>query len=392
MKRIIIATLLGMILLTSFVKADQVNMEINVNGTANLNITVDADDTELRQDVWGTETGSGPRDIILNDIQNVANNPPLGTEGVDVPQTIQTIDQICDDPGLQNYLKQMGSLPSQGFIDYVKALGYDDETHISLIWTICQDKYIEENEEKWSTDIEGVSRKGISNMIEGAIEWLLGLNLSPLKEEVEIGRSLDRYFASDRDTSYLLKRLNELTLRVEALENTMNEVASEAYCRGKLKVMLDYDLQGVKCNETTYFNHQYSPTGEEMIIGITPVDGEEEKPKIPEEIPIEDNETEVNESVLLSEQGSSTETQTTTTTIDIKKIIHLGLNLPVPKPIEDFIMNAAILMSSFTITTTFLGLGWPAIKGHVLFRTGTKKRTNHIKTKNTRRSLKRNKR
>jgi hypothetical protein len=172
----------------------------------------------------------------------------------------------------------------------------------------------------------------------------------------------------------------------------MNDVASDAYCKGKLKVMLDYGLQGVKCNDTTYFNHHYSPTGEEMIIGITPVNenGEGEKPKIPTEIPIENNETNDNESALLSGQSSSTESQTATTTIDIKKIIQFGLNLPVPKPIEDLIANSAVLISSFTITTAFLGMGWPSLKGHNLFRAGTKKRTSYLKTK-TRRSLKRNK-
>jgi hypothetical protein len=36
-------------LLSSLASADQVNMNISVNGTSNLNITIDADDTLARQ-------------------------------------------------------------------------------------------------------------------------------------------------------------------------------------------------------------------------------------------------------------------------------------------------------------------------------------------------------
>jgi hypothetical protein len=252
---------------------------------------------------------------------------------------------------------------------------------------MCLEEKISGNEEGWETDRVGISSERVVKLIRDAVLWLLGKNPDAMKDEKDIGTYLDSYFASDKDTRYLLDRVNKLDLRVEALENTMNDVASDAYCKGKLKVMLDYGLQGVKCNDTTYFNHHYSPTGEEMIIGITPVNenGEEEKPEIPEEIPTENNETEFNESALLSGQESSTESQTTTTTIDIKKIIQFGLNMQVPKPIEDLIANSAVLISSFTVTISFLTMGFPFLKGYHLRNTPTKERTNNlIKNKNIR--------
>ena len=388
MKNTIIVTLIGMILLASFVKADQVNMDISVNGTANLNITIDADDTEARQaiaetqqDIYGTTTGSGPKDMVLEEIKESGGNPITSTEGLD------TVDEICNDPYLQNYLKQMGTYPPEEFVEYVKGLGYDDESHITLVWSICQDKYIQENEGKWSADTD-FSFNSLSYTIHRAMDWLLGKNTDPSKDEIEVAQSIDSYCASDKDVNYLMRRVSDLQLRVEALEITIEKMNSTEYCQSKIEILEKYDLAAVKCGETTYHNHLVSPiTGESMILGITPAN-EETQTTTTTIQQTENNEPSIDENVLMSGQSINTNGQSTQN--NINKVIMSGLSLQVPKPIEDFIMNAAVLMSAFTITTAFLGLGWSSLKGHNLFRAGTKKRTSYLKTK-TRRSLKRNK-
>jgi len=278
MKKIILTALVGIIFLIPLVAADQVNMNISVNGTANLNITVDADDTELREDVWGTSSHSDPRDLVLDDISGLGSNPIEGTEG------LEDINQLCESPSLQQYFNTFGNIPPDGFVEYLKGMGYDDEAHINFIWTICQQKYISEHEKGWSEDTEGIEYENVADIIAGAINWLMGNNPFADDYEKEIGSSLDSYFASDNDVRYLMLRINDLQLRVEALENAIEEVAAEEHCEGKLKVLAKYGLKGVTCGDTTYLNHLQSPmTGEDVIFGITPVNGETQEPEETEE-------------------------------------------------------------------------------------------------------------
>jgi len=355
-KKIIISALLGMILLASFVKADQVNMDISVNGTANLNITVDADDTEARQaiaatqeDVYGTLTGSGPKDIILNEIANSGSGQGIQGEGT---QDIN-IDKICDDPYLMSFIKSMSSLPPQEFVDYVKALGYDDESHITLIWTICQDKYISENEGQWSTDRD-FDYNSLVHTIRYAMDWLLGLRNSATEDQKNIGTDLDRYFASDRDVYYLLRRVNDLQLRVEALENTIEEINETAYCQGKLEVLEKYGLPAVKCGETTYRNHIESPiTGESMILGITPANEEPTTNGNGLEEPVQEDG--YSESVLMSSENGNNEQ------VDDGKVITMGISQVIDP--KEFIMRATVFLSTFTITAILLRIGLPMYQG-----------------------------
>lgn len=375
-----------MVFIASFVKADQVNMDISVNGTANLNITVDADDTEAReaiaatqQDIYGTTTGSGPKDMVLEEIKNTGGNPITSTEG------LSSIDEICNDPYLQNYLKQMGQYPPEEFVEYVKGLGYDDESHITLIWSMCQDKYIQESEEQWSADTD-FSFNSLSYTIHRAMDWLLGKNTDPTKDEIEIAQSIDSYCASDKDVNYLMRRVSDLQLRVEALEITIEKMNSTEYCQSKIEILEKYDLAAVKCGETTYHNHLVSPiTGESMILGITPANEETQTTTTVEQT--EDSGTEFDENALMSGQSYNTNGQSTQN--NINKVIMSGLSLQVPKPIEDFIMNAAVLMSAFTITTAFLGIAWPSLKGHNLFKTSAKKTSYMKKRKIAHRTKKR---
>jgi hypothetical protein len=155
-KMIFVELILTFLVMASLAKADVVNMNISVNGTSNLNITVDADDTLARQmitqtqsdlsetqsqlnesqtDLYGTITGSEPKDLILEEIERGYGNP------INVSGDLNEIKEICADTQLQQYLNQISSLPPLDFVDYMKGLGYDDESHVNFIWTICQQEY-----------------------------------------------------------------------------------------------------------------------------------------------------------------------------------------------------------------------------------------------------------
>jgi hypothetical protein len=265
MKKIIfMGFVITFLIAASFVRADQVNMNISVNGTSNLNITVNADDTLARQmasqaqsdlnntqtDVYGTMHHSGPKDMILNEITNGTGNPINGTEGMD------KINEVCNDPYLQQWLSQLGNLPPQGFVDYVKALGYDDEAHADLIWNMCQEKYIQDNEGKWSAVGGGMIPGDLLSILKDSVGWLMGSGNTIYAQSKDIAMTLDSYFANKNDVWTLNNKINQLQLRVEALERTTENVSAEAYCQAKLDMMKEYNLTGVKCgtNSTMYWN------------------------------------------------------------------------------------------------------------------------------------------
>jgi hypothetical protein len=271
MKKIIaIAALLGIVLLVPMVLADQVNMNISVNGTADLNITVDADDTlaremiaETQDDLYGSMTGSGPKDMVLDEIEAGVGNPITSTEGID------TIEELCYDPFLQQYLSDIGTLPPLEFVDYVKALGYDDEIHINLIWSVCQQLYMSQNENTWSTD-SGLTLPDLVRYITGAVNWLMGKDANAPEGYKQMGVAMDSYFASDRDVWVLVNKINELEIRIQTLEKTMERIASDPYCEVKKEALLNYNLTYVKCGENSTIYARVNP--EEFgynIIGYT---------------------------------------------------------------------------------------------------------------------------
>ena len=355
--KIITIMLLITVISMAVVKADEVNLDIEVNGTADFNISIDTEDTELREDVYGTEGSSPEEDIILQYIedkvsdQETSDDMSIQSTGSDT--TLDELKDFCYDPAFDDYFKTLGSIPPEGFIEHLKSLGYDDESHINLIWSMCLEERINDNEEDWSTDT-GISQNRVANMIEGAIDWLFGRSSAPTQAEVEIGRNLDSYFASDADAYYLLRRINDLQFRVEALEYSMDEIASEAYCRGKLQVMMDYGLEGVRCDDTTYFNHQFSPTGEDMVIGITPINGEheEEPPEVPEEIPVEEDTEEVL-ATLEEEEMVLDKTEL----FDILTLINSKM--------DDLTRGVLLVLSSYTLTILTLQKTMPRKKGYM---------------------------
>jgi len=276
---IIITTLVVTFLLASFVSADTVNMNVSVNGTANLNITVNADDTLARQminqtsselnntqtDVYGTMTGSGPKDLILEEIARGYGNPLNVTEGLD------SIKEMCADSYLQQYLSQISSLPPLEFVSYVKGLGYDDEAHINFIWTICQQEYVKQHQGQWSADKSGVQPEGLVDIFRNAIDWLSGRGDYVISQAREIAVILSSYFASQKDLWVLSSKVKQQDIRIEALEKTMDEIAPDMYCKAKLDLMKEYNLSGVTCgaNSTMYVNAEKAGFDNYDIISYT---------------------------------------------------------------------------------------------------------------------------
>lgn len=248
----VIATLIAV----SFVRADQVNMNISVNGTSNLNISVNADDSLAREainnisaDVYGTTTGSGPKDLVLDEIMRGYGNP------VNISNDSTEINAVCSEPYLQQYLSKVSALPPDEFVTYLKGMGYDDEDHISFIWNICQQQYINEHEAQWSQN-DAVQAPEMANIIQNAIDWLIGTDTLVPPQSQQIAIALSSYFASKNDVMVLVNRINQQDLRIQALERAMEQIGPEAYCQAKLDLMKEYNLTGVKCgvNSTYYWN------------------------------------------------------------------------------------------------------------------------------------------
>jgi len=266
--------------LATFASADDVNVEINVTeGPAFVNVTVQADDTEAREDIaeiqedlYG-EPHSDPEDTVM-----------AGMEDDDEGYVVE----ICDDPELQQYFDEVSLLPPSEFKEHMKSLGYDDETHVNMIWNLCQHKYIQEHEGKWSEDKYnpgGILPHELIYYIKGAISWLKGETGTP-EQFIEIGTALDSYFASDRDVAIIgnrvLSDIEMLKIRVEALEMTMERIAPDEFCQVKIEIMEKYGLVSVKCGEESTWYYMIPDSNSEKgyyIMGITPVDGNEQAPE-----------------------------------------------------------------------------------------------------------------
>ena len=343
----------------SIVKASvSCQKEYYINGTAYINDTCVLNDEELERDVYGNLTGSGPKDMLLDEIkQGYGGNPITNTTG------LTTIDEVCDDPYLQQYLSRISTLPPLQFVDYVKSLGYDDETHINMIWAICQEKtlnsmgeYINQNQNQWASDDKGISLDQLTYFIDGAVNWLLGKEKNPYPQERMIATSLDQYFASDQDTYYLYLKMKDLELRVEALENAVNTINPDVQCQGKLQVLEKYNLSAVSCGDTLYHNHFKDPTGQDVIYGIGPVNDGTENSTGKNDGASQDDNTQIKPDTSFS--GDSVSVTTTT----VLTMANNFLNRPIS--VEQFLIliSASAILSCLGSYFLIVKLNFPKQK------------------------------
>jgi hypothetical protein len=155
-------------------------------------------------------------------------------------------------------------------------------------------QYIKEHESLWSTDVVGggISIGDVVSLAKEAVNWLISKANHWLNHENEVieaseqakqfGEALDSYFASDLDVYLLQQKINELNIRVIALEKTMNKIASDAYCQGKIDTMMEYNLSWVKCGEKTTYYWRVDPNQYRgyNVIGITPVEAKIESANV----------------------------------------------------------------------------------------------------------------
>ncbi|MDD5178066.1 MAG: hypothetical protein PHT54_02185 [Candidatus Nanoarchaeia archaeon] len=131
---------------------------------------------------------------------------------------------------------------------------------------------------QYDTILAGSTGGGILNTVTNrfvkAMQWLAGERKGiPGEAEKAIALSMDGYFASDQDTQFLYDHIKILSMRIEALENTMDEIQEEAYCQATLDVMHKYNLRTASCGDTTFYNHMKDPiTGEDLVISIETVE------------------------------------------------------------------------------------------------------------------------
>jgi len=142
-------------------------------------------------------------------------------------------------------------------------------------------EYIQQNEAKWSTDTDtdtsGASLRELVNHVKYGVDWFLGLSRTTSNSEKELIYQLSRWFATKPELEQLRIQNEQLQLRIEALERTIEESNPEEYCQGKLEMMVDYDMRWVTCGDTKYHNHLIDPlTGEDIVVAIAPMNIEPE--------------------------------------------------------------------------------------------------------------------
>jgi len=114
------------------------------------------------------------------------------------------------------------------------------------------------------------TKRNIIFYINEGIEWLNGKTHTE-PESKAIGYALGRHFVSVGSFAHFIddvriaitditNKLQILSLRLEAVEQTLNEIAPNAYCRNKVKTMLKYNttlISSVKCDNTMFYKKQY---------------------------------------------------------------------------------------------------------------------------------------
>lgn len=143
---------------------------------------------------------------------------------------------------------------------YVRII-YDDNSSK----VIELEDYIKQNENNWINNRDFSSHNLLWHIKKG-VEWFLGLGWATDTQK-QIIWQLMRVFVTQNEHDYTTQML---TMRIEALENTLMQTRAEAYCQGKIEVMKKYNLTRVTCGNTTYYPPKIIGN-QSMIIGITPM-------------------------------------------------------------------------------------------------------------------------
>ena len=110
-----------------------------------------------------------------------------------------------------------------------------------------------------------MSLRSLIYHIRSGINWMLGIKDDATDDEKTLMYELDRGFTTQMEYEYLLSNQEMLYKRIVALEKTMEKIAPEEYCKGRLSVAEEYNLSSIKCGNTTYRKT------DKGYLGITPL-------------------------------------------------------------------------------------------------------------------------
>lgn len=125
--------------------------------------------------------------------------------------------------------------------------------------------YIQRNERSWRKD-RRFDDNDLAHFFKRTAKHILGIGGSG-DEEINVARYLVEAI-KEVIRRTVMPILQDHEYRIQALENSMEEIASESYCQGKIEVMKKYNLSSVECgvdtckiiNQKVICGHLESPT------------------------------------------------------------------------------------------------------------------------------------
>ena len=109
---------------------------------------------------------------------------------------------------------------------------------------------------------KGLSLYSFAKTLHRTIDYVFRVSDTYSNYMLSIIYDLSRIFVTKFEYQ---KTINNLNLRITALEKAVQMINKTAYCQGMIDTMLKYNLTSVKCFNTTYYNM------DGKVIGITPV-------------------------------------------------------------------------------------------------------------------------
>lgn len=87
--------------------------------------------------------------------------------------------------------------------------------------------------------------------LEKTVRCMMGTEKFCSEWHYRIGNALNAWFLPRIEYQ---QELRDTQIRLAILEETVEQIDKEAYCRGKIDTMVKFNLDWVKCENTTYYN------------------------------------------------------------------------------------------------------------------------------------------
>ena len=87
--------------------------------------------------------------------------------------------------------------------------------------------------------------------LEKTVRCMMGIESYCSEWHYRIGNALNAWFLPRIEYE---QELRDTQIRIAILERTVELIDKEAYCRGKISIMRDYNLDWIMCENVTYYN------------------------------------------------------------------------------------------------------------------------------------------